>query len=132
MIDLFKDLKAKHEDQEEFIQKFVLENPLLVETDGSGFWSDKVKTVKVIGLIIESIKDEDEDEDIYGQIQFIFDTETWDINEDGLIYTDNAFEKAVKEFLYSRFVSNFSIGYSEQGMQGKDYVDFDFYFRNVS
>ena len=42
------------------------------------------------------------------------------MEEDGLIYTDNNFIAGVRE----AFGTN-DIDYSEQGMQGEDYVSFD-------
>ena len=49
-----------------------------------------------------------------------FNTDTWNVDTDGLIYTDPAFLESVRV----AFGTN-DINYSEQGMQGTDFVSFD-------
>ena len=85
-----------------------------IGTDGSGLWSNARKLVKCVGYEI-SHNSED-----FGELRVYFDPTTWNVEEDGLIYTDDNFIAGVRE----AFGTN-DIHYSEQGMQGDDYVSFD-------
>lgn len=85
-------------------------------TDGSGLWSDKRKTVKCIAYSVPYISEDND----FGELRIYFDTKTWNVNEDGLIYTDRRFLKQVCEHFGTD-----DIDYSEQGMQGNDFVSFD-------
>lgn len=87
--------------------------PCKISTGGRGYWSNVVAPVTVTGW----------DTDGY-ELRVYFDTKTWSTKRDGLIYTDAAFLKALKPKLKADgFKHEFE--YSEQGMQGDDYVSFD-------
>jgi hypothetical protein len=60
------------------------------------------------------------EENDFGELRVYFDTDTWDVENDGLIYTDPAFLTAIR----FAFDSN-DIHYSEHGMQGDGFVSFD-------
>jgi hypothetical protein len=67
-----------------------------------------------------------EDEDrIFGELRVYFDIDTWDVDKLGLIYTDRQFEKELREFLNQQGLPGKDVSYSEQGMQGDDYVSLD-------
>lgn len=85
-----------------------------IGTDGSGLWSDARKLVKCVGYEVSVISDD------FGELRVYFDPTTWNVDEDGLIYTDENFIAGIRE----SFGTN-DIHYSEQGMQGDDYVSFD-------
>lgn len=87
-----------------------------IHTSGTGLWSETIKEVHCIGYTVPYVNEESD----FGELRIIFDTETWDVNEDGLIYTDPAFLTAIR----FAFGTN-DIDYSEQGMQGDDFVSFD-------
>lgn len=87
-----------------------------ITTSGTGYWSDKVKTVRCIGYSVPYTNEGND----FGELRVYFDMETWDVDEDGLIYTDDAFLAAIR----LAFDCN-GIDYSEQGMQGTNYVSFD-------
>lgn len=93
-----------------------------IKTDGKGLWSSKAKTVECNDLeVIKSSKD-------FGELRVYFDTDTWSTSYDGLIYTDKTFLKELKDHLKTLGFDDKSlenIGYSEQGMQGDDYVSLD-------
>jgi hypothetical protein len=93
----------------------------VLDTDGSGYWSDIVKSVKCTGIDIGYVNDEKD----FGELRVYFDTATWDVNEDGLIYTDRQFMVELKEALIEACINSSGISYSEQGMQGDDYVSLD-------
>jgi hypothetical protein len=87
-----------------------------ITTSGTGLWSDVVKTVKCIGYSVPYTNEEND----FGELRVYFDTDTWNVENDGLIYTDDAFLASIR----LAFDSN-DIHYSEQGMQGDDFVSFD-------
>lgn len=92
-----------------------------LNTDGCGYWSEVAKAVKIVKLNMPYVNDEED----FGELRVYFDTKTWDVNKDGLIYTDRQFEEELKAFLTSIGLQGEDITYSEQGMQGDDYVSFD-------
>ena len=93
----------------------------ILSTDGCGYWSEVAKDVKVISMNLAYINDEQD----FGELRVYFDTKTWNVNTDGLIYTDREFEAELKSLLTSMGLDNSDVGYSEQGMQGDNYVSFD-------
>jgi len=92
-----------------------------LNTAGDGLWSDTAKAVDIHTLGLTVFEDEG---DKWGELRVYFDTDTWDIDEDGLIYTDDAFLSELQNVLL-RAGFNTDVDYSEQGMQGDDYVSLD-------
>jgi hypothetical protein len=92
-----------------------------LSTDGCGYWSEVAKDVKVIGFNLAYIN---EDFD-FGELRVYFDTKSWDVNTDGLIYTDRKFERDIRALLTQLGLDGKDVDYSEQGMQGNNYVSFD-------
>lgn len=99
---------------------YVQSNKVL-HTDGSGYWSHYQRPVKLVKLTIGYINDEED----FGELRVFFDTETWDNREHGLIYTDNLFLTELRQFLDSVGLPGYDVDYSEQGMQGRNYVSLD-------
>ena len=64
------------------------------------------------------------DEKDFGELCVYFNTADWDVNTDGLIYTDSAFIEDLRNFLITQQLSD-DCDYSEQGMQGDNYVSLD-------
>jgi hypothetical protein len=91
-----------------------------LSTDGSGYWSNLAKTVTVTGLELSYVSDEND----FGELRVHFDTNTWNVDTDGLIYTDREFISNLKVLL-SRLELDTDISYSEQGMQGDTFVSLD-------
>lgn len=102
----------------------------VLNTAGNGLWSNVAKPVRVVKLELSVWDDELEDDELpdYGELKVYFDTADWDTYEDGLIYTDSQFES---ELAINLVALGFgatavgSVGYSEQGMQGDNYVSLD-------
>jgi hypothetical protein len=90
-------------------------------TNGQGYWSNTAKSVGIVDMRIAYINDERD----FGELRVYFDTDTWDVNKDGLIYTDKQFRNELQAFLDSQGLPGKYISYSEQGMQGDDYVSLD-------
>ena len=91
-----------------------------LRTNGKGFWTSVAKSVKITGLNLRH-----DEESNWGELQVFFDTNSWDIDRDGLIYTDDLFIKQLRKFLINLGFESGDVNYSEQGMQGDDYVSFD-------
>ena len=60
----------------------------------------------------------------FGELRVYFNTKTWDISKHGLIYTDSQFLRDLIRFLAAHGLA-LDVDYSEQGMQGDDYVSLD-------
>ena len=96
---------------------------VVCSTNGKGYWSRTVKAVNVTGATVSYVNDEGD----FGELRVYFNN--WDTNKLGLIYTDKQFMKEFKEVLATKLdftakqLNN--IGYSEQGMQGDNYVSMD-------
>ena len=74
------------------------------------------------------IDDENLFSSTFGELRAYFDTKTWDVDQEGLIYTDKQWMADFKKLLMKKGFSQLaveSIDYSEQGMQGDDYVSMD-------
>lgn len=95
-------------------------------TAGTGLWSIERKTVSMIAVKLNYL--DQEDSEWFGEIQVLIDPATWNCSEDGLIYTDPQFIFELRDFLYRIGFSKEAVAdvtYSEQGMQGDDFVSFD-------
>jgi hypothetical protein len=92
-----------------------------LQTAGDGYWSNKAKAVEITALQLAYTNDELD----FGELRVRFDTATWDVNTDGLIYTDSLFEAQLCELLTSMGYDASDVSYSEQGMQGDSYVSLD-------
>jgi len=96
----------------------------VLHTAGDGLWSTKASAVTITNMVISYVDEEKE----FGELRVYFDTRTWNTNVDGLIYTDKLFQQELRIFLVSQGFSEgaaYTAGYSEQGMQGDDYVSLD-------
>ena len=92
-----------------------------LHTDGSGLWSEAARPVRVVGLAMGYRDDENE----FGELRVYFDTSSWDVAQHGLIYTDDQFLSELDAALSKLGLAGDDVGYSEQGMQGNDYVSLD-------
>jgi hypothetical protein len=92
-----------------------------LNTVGDGYWSNKAKTVDITSLQLAYINDELD----FGELRVRFDTASWDTNKDGLIYTDTLFLEDLCLLLDNLGFDASDVSYSEQGMQGDNYVSLD-------
>lgn len=92
-------------------------------TDGDGYWSVVARPVEVKSAALGFT--DYNDGDLYGELQVEFDTNTWDIEQDGLIYTDSLFLEQLRIALEAKGLDASDLTYSEQGMQGENYVSLD-------
>lgn len=99
---------------------------VILNTDGGGYWSNVEKAVRITDIQLgQGTEWDDEPGKYWGELRVYFDTETWDPYNDGLIYTDRRFERELREFLNAHGLPGDDVCYSEQGMQGDDYVSLD-------
>lgn len=102
----------------------------VLNTAGNGLWSNTAKSVQITGLELLVWDDELDEGEVpeYGELRVYFNTDNWDVNKEGLIYTDSQFEN---ELAINLIAMGFdaeaagNVGYSEQGMQGKNFVSLD-------
>lgn len=93
---------------------------VVMHTKGDGYWSEAAKAVTITDMKLGYISDDLD----FGELRVYFDTRTWNVNEDGLIYTDSLFYKELQAFIKEQGLV-VDLSYSEQGMQGDDYVSLD-------
>ena len=94
---------------------------VIFNTDGKGYWSDVAKAVEIVDMQIGYCSDEKD----FGELRVYFNKATWNIDVDGLIYTDKLFISNLREFANVQGLDGTDVDYSEQGMQGDDYVSLD-------
>jgi hypothetical protein len=92
-----------------------------LNTSGGGYWSNTKAAVEITGLQLAYTNDELD----FGELRVRFNTNTWDVNKLGLIYTDKQFMRELKELLTAKGFDASDVSYSEQGMQGDNYVSCD-------
>lgn len=110
--DMHTDWNAKDNDTRPAI--------VTLKTSGRGYWTDVAKPVGVTALSLGYVN---EDKD-FGELCVHFNTDTWRPDRDGLIYTDEGFINGLRTYLDSVGLSG-GVDYSEQGMQGDNYVSLD-------
>jgi|AntRauTorcE11897_2_1112592.scaffolds.fasta_scaffold28728_1 hypothetical protein len=94
-------------------------------TDGKGLWSGAQERISLTRLEVPYVNEEED----FAELRVYFHPETWNVEEQGLIYTDEFFltgirNRLVMDVKFSRAAAD-DVDYSEQGMQGDDYVSFD-------
>lgn len=95
---------------------------ILASTNGTGLWADgAIKQVRIIGFTVRTRSDGSECHELRAH----FAPDTWSTDADGLVYTDRGwldeFNKACDALGFTEGTCDFS----EQGMQGDDYVSLD-------
>jgi hypothetical protein len=89
-------------------------------TSGDGYWSNVSKSVEVTDMKLGYVSDDKD----FGELCVYFNTDTWNVNTDGLIYTDSQFKQDLMAFVKEQGLV-VDLCYSEQGMQGDNYVSLD-------
>lgn len=93
-------------------------------TNGKGYWSNVEQFVTINRIALAYVNDEGN----FGELRAYFDPSEWDVNTNGLIYSDQAWKRS---FISCMATLGFSvqaladISYSEQGMQGDNFVSMD-------
>ena len=95
-----------------------------LHTDGKGYWSNVAKAVEIEQLRLGYINEERD----FGELCVQFTADSWDVDTDGLIYTDKLFKAQLRVYLMTLGFTEaeaMDVEYSEQGMQGDNYVSCD-------
>jgi hypothetical protein len=90
-------------------------------TGGDGLWSQAKRLIPVTRLELSYVSDEGD----FGELRVYFDVRNWNVEKLGLIYTDHAFMTSLQRRLTKMGLAGADVSYSEQGMQGDDYVSCD-------
>lgn len=93
---------------------------VMFNTAGDGYWSNVSKAVEVTDMKLGYVSDEGD----FGELCVYFNTATWNVDKDGLIYTDTQFKQDLMQFVAEQGLV-VDLCYSEQGMQGDNYVSLD-------
>jgi hypothetical protein len=93
--------------------------PVIFNTAGDGYWSNTAKSVEIVDMRLGYVADDKD----FGELCVYFNTADWDVNKLGLIYTDKEFLHELNVFLVEQGLC--PVSYSEQGMQGDNYVSLD-------
>ena len=97
----------------------------VTRTDGKGYWSTVArKSIRINRVAVASVSDDGE----YGELRAYFDESEWNVESDGLIYSDQAWMKSFRSCMATLGFSVqalAAISYTEQGMQGTEYVSLD-------
>lgn len=95
-----------------------------ISVSGEGMWSEEQAIVTITKLECD-LYDFDP---TFGEMRAYFDPREWNVEENGLIYTDPRFisvlRAELRELGFSKKAAD-DVNYSEQGMQGFDYVSLD-------
>jgi hypothetical protein len=89
-----------------------------LHTDGSGLWSTHATSIQIVAIELD-------DNRWSPELLVYFKPNEWDVNQHGLIYTDKLFKKELREELAKLGMASEEIEYSEQGMQGLEFVSLD-------
>jgi hypothetical protein len=100
-----------------------------LHTNGMGYWSRTAAAVDIVKLDLQYINDDQ----TFGELcvyfaQDDFSANEWDVETDGLIYTDKLFLQELRAYLQTIGFSEaeaMDVSYSEQGMQTNNYVSLD-------
>ena len=94
-----------------------------LHADGKGLWSSETRAVKTTK--IECIRNDVD----CGEVRVYFTKRSWDPDKHGLIYTDEQWlkelRKAIRAELGFTVKAARDVDYSEQGMQGDNYVSLE-------
>ena len=90
-----------------------------IQTGGDGLWSSRSAIVEVTSLTVKWEGGK------VVEINVSFDPNTWSVEHYGLIYTDKLFLEGLRQKISELCGNNTTLDYTEQGMQGEDYVSLE-------
>lgn len=92
-----------------------------IQTGGDGLWSSRSAVVEITEISISW------DGKGHVEVNVTFDPNTWNVEHHGLIYTDRLFLEGLRRKFAELLGHNIALDYTEQGMQGEDYVSLESY-----
>lgn len=91
----------------------------VLHTAGNGYWSSAARPVQIVGYEMGYTAEDNS----FGELRVYFDNVySWCVRTHGLIYTDSLFMTELQTMLTVAGLAGNDVGYSEQGMQGENYV----------
>ena len=93
---------------------------LSATTNGRGYWSDEKRTTKIRDIVLDYM--DFDDFPTYIVLNVFFYKKDWNIEDHGLIYTDEKWIAELRKGLRSLGLETTGLAYTEQGMQGDDFV----------
>ena len=108
---------------------FVIDTPdVEFQFGNKSLWSNAgARKIKIDKIAVEIT---DEGDYQWAFLNVYFNEDSWNTAQDGLIYTDAQFSEDLDKFMLDKFGVK-GIDYSEQGMQGDTFVNFDFDFKGA-
>ena len=94
------------------------------QTAGDGYWSGARKFVTINRVRLAYLSDEGD----FGELRAYFNPAEWDVDNDGLIYTDSVWMRNFKSCMSTVGFSDNALNdihYSEMCMQGTAFVSMD-------
>ena len=99
----------------------VREGLVTLKTSGRGFWSKRKASIRITKLHLGFVSKNEQ----FGELRVHFNTDDWRVDQHGLIYSDPMFMRELRTYLTSIGLVGKDVSYSEQGMQGDNYVSCD-------
>jgi len=96
-----------------------------LNTSGSGLWSQEKREVVITKIEFYGLGEHSVNCDDFGELRVYFTKRSWNIDKHGLIYTDPKFLRELRAELKRVQPAGSDVDYSEQGMQGFNYVSLD-------
>lgn len=93
----------------------------ILNTAGDGLWSRAKCAVNVTAISVPYLNEER----TFGELRVHFNEVLWPVDQLGLIYTDSQWIRELQVMLAGMGYAVDDVDYSEQGMQGTDYVSCD-------
>lgn len=98
-------------------------------TNGKGLWSRVAKSIKCLSLQLGAAMPSSKGTGLFAELRVYFDPKSWNVKKDGLIYTDKQWLQELRDYLIKKLkfspAAARAVDYSEQGMQGDNYVSLD-------
>lgn len=99
-----------------------------LSTSGHGLWGTRVRDIEITKIVARVVPADNSLElPEFGELKVYFSKRTWKTEKHGLIYTDPLFLRQLHSFLRTLGLpaTDRAVDYSEQGMQGDNFVSLD-------
>ena len=96
-----------------------MKTKMKLRTNGKGLWTPEKRNVRIKKICLD-VSDWGG-----GELRVYFNLRDWNVDSHGLIYTDPQFIRELRKELKAIGLPPMGVDYSEQGMQGWDYVSLD-------
>lgn len=104
--------------------RITLNAPVTVVGDGLYLTDNYPSQIQLTTATIVDTRELDDDDADCGNLSVSVDFEGWDVNKNGLLYTDSCVRE-IQALIRKATGIEVNIDWSEQGMQGDDYLHVD-------